>query len=110
MQWPCLRNLTSYHHYEKDIFRIFFTISMADCPKCSGTMERGLIQASMAVLQQHPLQIQFLIPGTPTPLNPIKAFQQGLHGEGKSDRPYEVAAMRCSVCGYLELYAIEKTT
>jgi hypothetical protein len=50
--------------------------------------------------------VQFLIPaGTPTPLNPIKAFQQGLHGQGQSDQLYGIVGMRCSACGYLELYA-----
>ena len=71
-------------------------------------MERGLIQSPGVILQQEPPQIQFLIPGSPTPSNPIKAFQQGLHGEGKVDQRYKVAGMWCSECGYLELYAIEK--
>lgn len=73
-------------------------------------MERGLVQGPVVVLRQEPLQIQLLIPGSPTPSNPIKAFQQGLHGEDKVDQRYTVAGMRSSECGYLELYAIEKTT
>jgi len=73
-------------------------------------MERGLIQGHVVAFTREPLKIQFLIPGSPTPVNPIKAFQQGLHGGGQVDQLYEVEGMRCSACGYLDLYAVTKTT
>jgi len=72
-------------------------------------MEPGLIQGPVVALERAPLHLKFLIQGSQTPLNPVKAFQQGLRGEGKADQLYEVAGMRCSECGYLELYAITKT-
>ena len=71
-------------------------------------MERGLVQGPQVVLEREPIQIGFLVPGTPTPVSPIKAFQQGLRGEGEPNRLYEISGMRCSECGYLEFYAITK--
>jgi hypothetical protein len=72
-------------------------------------MERGLAQGICIDLLSPP-QLKFLIPGEPTPSNPIKAFQQGLHGEGRSDQSYGIEGVRCTACGYLELYAQQKTT
>jgi hypothetical protein len=77
----------------------------AKCPKCSGTMEPG-VTATKGLLgseSSQPPQIVFLIPGTATSRNPIKAFQQGLSEAG--DRRYGIAGMRCSGCGYLEFLA-----
>ena len=68
-------------------------------------MERGLLEGPKVLEPLEPLQIKFAVPGSPTPLNPIKAFQQGLHGELRPDQLYYVVGMRCSECGYLELYA-----
>ena len=72
-------------------------------------MERGLIQGPEGFPLPLP-KMQFLIPGSPTPSNPIKAFQQALHGEETADRRYDLIGMRCSDCGHLELYAGDKTT
>jgi hypothetical protein len=68
------------------------------------TITRGLFGSESA----KPPQVLFSIPGTPTSLNPIKAFQQGLNEPG--DRHYGIAGVRCSACGYLEFYADEKRT
>jgi hypothetical protein len=75
-----------------------------NCPKCGATMERGFTRVRGAFLPEG-TPVQFLISGTSTPLNPIKAFQQGLQGQGKGDQLYGIVGMRCSACGYLELYA-----
>jgi predicted nucleic-acid-binding Zn-ribbon protein len=77
-----------------------------NCPKCGATMERGLTRVRGAFLNES-TPVQFLISGTPAPLNPIKAFRQGLQGQGQGqgDQLYGIVGMRCSACGYLELYA-----
>jgi hypothetical protein len=67
-------------------------------------MERGFATVRGGFLPES-TPVQFLISGTPTPLNPIKAFQQGLQGAGHSDQLYGIVGMRCSACGFLELYA-----
>jgi len=79
-----------------------------NCPKCGGTMERGLTNIQDPSSLSGPAYLKFLIPGTPIPWNPIEAFKQGLHGEGQSDQLYGIVGARCSACGYLELYAPTK--
>ena len=54
-------------------------------------------------------RLEFVIPGTETSLNPLKAFKQGLSSE-PSDQVYDFSKMtglRCHACGYLELCALE---
>ena len=75
------------------------------CPKCNGTMERGFVHATLVFEREAP-QIEFTLPGPPTPWDPVEAFKQGLRGE--SDRDYNIVGMRCSSCGSLELYANDK--
>ena len=53
-------------------------------------------------------RLVFVVPGTPTSPNPVKAFAQGLSDE-TSDEAYLVRGHRCSRCGFLELYATERT-
>jgi predicted nucleic-acid-binding Zn-ribbon protein len=82
------------------------------CPKCGGAMEAGVTRApgligSAAADIEKP-QLVFVALGTPTSVNPVKAFQQGLHGEPGS-RAYLIRGSRCSACGFLEFYATEPT-
>jgi hypothetical protein len=71
-----------------------------NCPKCGGTFEEGFLRLD-PVGSLYPA---FVVPGTPTSDNPVKAFLQGLKEE-KDDRVFAVGGLRCSRCGYLELYA-----
>jgi len=53
------------------------------------------------------VRMAFVIPGTTTSKNPVKAFAQGLNKEPE-DRLYplpELRGYRCQKCGYLEFYA-----
>jgi len=66
-------------------------------------MERGVTKTKGLFGSENspPPQVLFVIPGSPTSSNPIKAFQQGLNEPG--DRSYAVMGVRCTDCGYLEL-------
>ena len=83
------------------------------CPKCGGPTSPGvasalgLIGAVMAPADEP--RLVFVVPGTPTSLNPIKAFGQGLSDE-RSDQAYLLHGRRCTRCGFVELYATERTT
>ena len=48
----------------------------------------------------------FVVPGQPTSGNPIKAFQQGRHGE-QGDAAYLLHGRRCPGCGLVELLATD---
>jgi hypothetical protein len=37
----------------------------------------------------------------------VKAFKQGLADDPSND-PYRIEGLRCTQCGFLELYGIEK--
>jgi hypothetical protein len=65
------------------------------------TTAKGLLFGEKT--ERNKSQLVFYVPGTPTSCNPINAFQQGLHEEGT--RSYNIIGLRCSACGYLELYA-----
>lgn len=75
-------------------------------------MERGSLRVrtdpSMPnLIASERVRMAFVIPGTPTSPNPLKAFKQGLNRE-LEDRLYplpEIQGYRCSECGYLEFYA-----
>jgi hypothetical protein len=68
-------------------------------------MERGFVHARW--YGRETPQVEFTVPGPDTPWNPVEAFNQGLRGE--TDRDYNIVGMRCSSCGYIELYADERT-
>ena len=77
------------------------------CPKCDGVMERGyttsinlLVRVNSGDQKSHLL---FIVPGTTTSLNPIKAFEQGFSDE-MSNREYRIVGVRCSQCGLIEFY------
>ena len=54
-------------------------------------------------------RLVFVVPGTPTSANPVKALGQGLSGES-SDHAYLIRGRRCTRCGLLEFYASDRTT
>ena len=62
-------------------------------------MERGVTREIEGIRQG----LRFFIPGPPAKPSFVAAFKQGLSGEG--DHLYNIVGMRCSGCGYLELYA-----
>jgi hypothetical protein len=77
------------------------------CTKCGGAMERGIVRYSGSPLMEGNLRLEFVILGSRTSANPLKAFKQGLTDE-PADRVYDFAKLvgdRCPACGYLELYA-----
>jgi hypothetical protein len=51
----------------------------------------------------------FVVPGTPTSANPVKAFAQGLSDE-TANQGYLFTGRRCTRCGFVELYAMERAT
>jgi hypothetical protein len=78
------------------------------CPKCSGSMERGFTTAAGLIggdkIGARQAQLLFVVPGTPTSPNPVRAFKQGLSDE-PSTSSYPIVGARCSRCGFLEFYA-----
>lgn len=78
------------------------------CPKCNGRMEAGVVTRADTRLRSSldDASTLFVVPGTRTSRNPLKAFVQGLADE-RTRRVYYVKALRCSQCGFLELYATE---
>ncbi|HEY8749420.1 MAG TPA: hypothetical protein VIM11_15655 [Tepidisphaeraceae bacterium] len=82
---------------------------MRACPKCGAPVEAGVATAAgligPAPLNPKP-RLKFVIPGTPTSLNPITAIKQGLNDE-PSARGFWLTGFRCSKCGLVELYATE---
>ena len=79
-----------------------------NCGKCGGSLEAGIVTAiglvGGAVIDHREPRMIFVVPGSPTSLNPVKAFQQGLAQE-PATRVYGISGFRCSLCGVLELYA-----
>ena len=79
----------------------------SNCPKCGGAMERGFTTASgllgeVAVDSQQS-RLLFVVPGTSTSRNLVKAFKQGLT-DGPAETRYRISGARCSACGLLEFY------
>lgn len=75
------------------------------CQRCNVPMERGFTTAHGLIggdrAPEHRAQLLFVVPGTPTSSNPLKAFAQG-RSDGPSDRRYGIAGWRCTGCGLLE--------
>jgi hypothetical protein len=63
---------------------------------------QGLIGGGTASAQQP--RLLFVVAGSATSANPVEAFKQGLSG-AEENRPYRVSGVRCTRCGFLELYA-----
>jgi hypothetical protein len=78
------------------------------CPKCGGATADGIASAhgllAAAVVPEDTARLVFVVPGTPTSPNPIKAFAQGL-ADDPSSRAYLLTGRRCTRCGFVELYA-----
>ena len=82
------------------------------CPKCGCSMEQGSLRVRSDpswpdTYVGQKVRMAFVVPGTPTSLNPIKAFAQGLNRE-LEDKLYplpEIHGLRCQKCGFLEFYA-----
>jgi hypothetical protein len=83
------------------------------CPKCGGTFEAGIATAyGFDVVVRPSIEeplLQFVVLGSPTSKNPIKAFAQGIADE-PSARAFWIEGSRCSVCGFLELFATRETS
>lgn len=78
------------------------------CPKCSGSMEFGLLidaggGASVGNRWSHPERVQEWVRGTPG----RSWWHLGFKADA-GDR-LQVATLRCTQCGFLELYAPEGT-
>jgi hypothetical protein len=78
------------------------------CPKCGSPTAPGVATAHGllfgAVVPEDTPRLVFVVPGTRTSPNPIKAFAQGL-ADDPSARAYLLTGRRCTRCGYVELYA-----
>ena len=78
------------------------------CPKCGGTMEPGITTATGLIggagLGGRKPKVVFVVTAKPETTNLINAFKDGLSGKG-SNRVNGVFGLRCSRCGFLELYA-----
>lgn len=81
------------------------------CGKCGGSLEGGFTTALGLVFgaqrEGEESRLIFVVPGTHTSPNPIRAFQQGLADES-SQKSYRISGYRCSACGALDLYADEE--
>jgi hypothetical protein len=82
------------------------------CPRCGVEMEAGAATAHglLGAVMQPPAEprLMFVIPGTPTSLNPVTAFRQGMSGE-PGERAYLLRGYRCPGCAFVELYATDPT-
>lgn len=78
------------------------------CAKCGGRMEAGVATAYgllfAAVASKEEPRLQFVVPGSATSINPVKAFKQGLTDEPDT-RVFWMEGQRCSSCGFVELFA-----
>jgi hypothetical protein len=74
------------------------------CPKCNGQMEEGFI-----VDERHRFyrKVSTWVQGRPE-----RSFMTGVRLSGKrtfeTKRMFETTAFRCTECGYLESYAIDR--
>ena len=83
------------------------------CTKCGGPTVAGVATATGliggAVAAENAPRLVFVVPGTPTSVNPVKALRQGLAGETPA-HAYLIRGRRCTRCGLLEFYASDRTT
>ena len=83
------------------------------CAKCGAptltgvASAQGLVGGAVAPAAQP--RLVFVVPGTATSANPAKAFAQGMADE-RPDHAYLIRGSRCTRCGYVELYATDRTT
>ncbi|HVW37208.1 MAG TPA: hypothetical protein VHB99_07875 [Pirellulales bacterium] len=80
------------------------------CGKCGGFLEAGnttALELIAGASEEHESRLIFVVLGTDSSNNPLKAFQQGLANE-PADRHYRIVGFRCSQCGALELYAEDR--
>ena len=83
------------------------------CAKCGGPTVAGVATAlgligGAATPKDQP-RVVFVVPGTATSANPVKAMTQGLADEPAA-HGYLVRGRRCTRCGFVEFYATERTT
>ena len=82
------------------------------CPKCSAKMEAGVATAfGLIGAVRTPVdkpRLVFVVPGEPTSPNPVEAFKQGLADE-PANESFWIRGQRCSRCGFLELFAMERS-
>ena len=85
------------------------------CSRCGGAMEAGfttalgLLGGSEIDRLRQVSSLLFVVKGTPTRLNPLRALQQGLADE-PADRTYRIEGARCATCGALDFFALEEHT
>jgi hypothetical protein len=81
------------------------------CPKCNEAMEAGIATAHGLIggpmIPKNVPRLIFTVLGAPTSWNPLTALKQGLANE-PADADYWIKGLRCSGCGFLELFAEEK--
>jgi hypothetical protein len=71
------------------------------CRHCGEIMEDGCLVGTIDA------SFVFVVPGNPTSINPVTAFQQGLKGD-RTNEAYRLQGYRCPGCGSVELMATEK--
>ena len=84
------------------------------CSRCGGAMEAGFTTAlglhgSELERLRQVSSLLFVVKGTPTRLNPLRALQQGLADE-PADRAYRIEGARCATCGALDFFALAEHT
>jgi hypothetical protein len=82
------------------------------CHRCKEIMEAGYATWTIAHIGVGPPEsprtpLVFVVPGEPTSINPVKAFQQGLQGD-RASKAYGLRGYRCPACGTVELIALDK--
>ena len=78
------------------------------CRRCGQAMQRGAAVSRSGGRGTRPIDrgLVFVVPGTPTSLNPVTAFQQGLEEE-PANQAYLIEGWRCPHCGVVELFALD---
>lgn len=77
------------------------------CPKCSGQMEFGIL-----VDNTHSQGLEFMVRGRERVLEWLRGFPKkswlDLSFKAEGEDRLQVATLRCTRCGYLDLYAVPK--
>ena len=90
------------------------------CPKCGGSMNKGEIKFESETVM--PNQMNFYVTGIPygNLPNTSQSSNSKMYWEEKTGKKtgfliksdekktMQINGLRCSICGYIELYAIEK--